>query len=50
MKPESLQDFVRILIEQKVRFAPAIVGNDAAYATMHRLLSALYAQAVRSGG
>ncbi len=47
VKPESLQDFVRILIEQKVRFAPAIVGNDAAYATMHRSLAALYAQIAR---
>jgi hypothetical protein len=46
VKPDSLQDFVRILIQQKVRFAPAIVGDDAAYAAMHRSLAALYAQTI----
>lgn len=50
VKPDSVQDFVRILIQQKVRFAPAIVGDDAAYAAMHRSLAALYAQAIKGGG
>jgi hypothetical protein len=46
VKPESLQDLVRVLIEKRIRFAPAIVGNDAAYATMHRSLAALYLQSI----
>jgi hypothetical protein len=50
VKPESMQDLVRILIEKKIRFAPAIIGNDAAYGTMHRSLTAVYSQAIPAQG
>jgi hypothetical protein len=49
VKPESSQDLVRVLIEKKIRFAPAIVGDDAAYNQMHRALVALYMQSNPAG-
>jgi hypothetical protein len=44
-KPKTLQELVQIMSDKNVRFAPALVGTDAVYITMHRLLATLHAQA-----
>jgi hypothetical protein len=42
---KSLQELVLRMLDKKVRFAPAVVGNDGAYTTMHRAMAALFSQA-----
>jgi hypothetical protein len=44
-KPATLQDLVRLMAEKGVHFAPALVGNDTAYLSLHRALADLYARA-----
>ena len=41
-KPKTVQELVKTLHDKGCRFAPALVGNDAAYVTMHRSLAGLY--------
>lgn len=44
VNPQTVAELAQTMIEKKVRFAPAVVGNDYAYATMHRALVTLYGQ------
>ena len=44
VKPKTMQELVKIMGDKGVRFAPSLVGADASYGQMHRILAALHAQ------
>jgi hypothetical protein len=46
VKPKTVQELVKIMADKGVRFAPALVGADASYGQMHRILATLHNEAV----
>ncbi len=44
-KPTTVQELVRIMAEKRIRFAPALVGNDNINISTHLMLARLYKQA-----
>lgn len=49
VKPTTVQELVRLMAEKGARFAPALVGNEAAYGALHRALVTLHAQVAGPG-
>jgi hypothetical protein len=45
LKPATVQELVQIMADKRIRFAPALVGNDNVNISTHLMLARLYKQA-----
>lgn len=45
LKPATVQEMVQIMSDKKIRFAPALIGNDQVNISTHLMLVRLYKQA-----
>lgn len=45
LKPATVQEMVQIMADKKIRFAPALIGNDQVNISTHLMLVRLYRQA-----
>lgn len=46
LKPATIQDLIQVMSDKKIRFAPALVGNDQVNISTHLMLARVYRQAM----